>query len=604
MYVLTGAFPDAITTPDRRGRTPLHFALSNAGRRAAPAAVRLLVSFNRDIVNSRGGSSNPLRVLAEFASTIRNENDEQKDSVHKCLEHLLNAEPVPTADFFTALQSLPDWLSEQAVVMDVVQILLNEKISQRFPTFVLMLDFYVLMMVIVAYSINVITSIELRFENQWDESVDRHMDAGPLIPLYLGGGYFFMREVIQLISLLSLKAFNVWVYDPSNWLNLAFVILVLVWTILMNTGGGDLEMFKIGSALSVMVLWFKLLAYLRNVMIEFAVFVGGVFYVVNRLAAFLISLGIILIGFAQMFNTVYMDTPYCLHQPNAAKTKTELLDDLRCDDNEIRPWCDWWTSFLRVYTMLLGEVDENDFQESPVALALFILFMFLVVILLANVLIAIVTDSYKVIQDQRSAIVFWTNRLDFVAEMDAIANGPWKTKLKKALGFDDDDRPPGPSNASERKATEKIFGKESWKRLMDLFEDEIDDSVVSFEYFLYTLLRVAVAVIVIPLWIFVGIITAGWLWPPQIREAVFTSRTFKHSSDSEKEDELRKTQVKKLEVEVKELKDELVQELAQDRTQVVQMKSAVAERKIEIANEMKQVKRIVTMLFEQQAGFG
>ena len=158
---MTGAYPDAITTQDLRGRTPLHFALSNAGQRAAPAAVRLLVSFNRDIVNSRGGSSNPLRVLAEFAATIK-ENDEQKESVHKCLEHLLNAEPEPTADFFTALQSLPDWLSEQAVVMEVVQTLLNEKISQRFPTMVLMVDFYVLAMVITSYSINVVKSIDLQ----------------------------------------------------------------------------------------------------------------------------------------------------------------------------------------------------------------------------------------------------------------------------------------------------------------------------------------------------------------------------------------------------------------------------------------------------------
>jgi ribosomal protein L29 len=249
--------------------------------------------------------------------------------------------------------------------------------------------------------------------------------------------------------------------------------------------------------------------------------------------------------------------------------------------------------------MLLGEVDENEFEKNAVATALFIFFMFLVVILLANVLIAIVTDSYKVIQDQRAAIVFWTNRLDFVAEMDAIANGPWKAKLRKVLGWEDED---GAPPAVARKTYQKVFGKESWKRLMDLFEDEIDDSVVSVEYFLYTLLRFAVAVIVTPLWILLGIVTAGWLWPPQIREAVFTSSVFKHSSDTEKEDELRKTQVKKLEQEVKELKDELVQELAMDRTQVVQMKSAVAERKVEIANEMKHVKRIVTMLFEQQAG--
>lgn len=600
LYVLTGAYPDAITTQDRRGRTPLHFALSNAGRRAAPAAVRLLVSFNRDIVNSRGGSSNPLRVLAEFAATIR-DDDDQKESVHKCLEHLLNAEPDPTADFFTALQSLPDWLSEQAVVMEVVQTLLNEKISQRFPTAVLMVDFYVLAMVIIYYSMNVIESIKLRYE----EGEDASISSTELIPLYLGGGYFFLREVIQLISLLSLKAFNVWVYDASNWLNLLFVILVLYWTIQMDTGKGDKEAFRIGSALSVTVLWVKMLSYLRNVLIDFAVFVGGVFYVVNRLAAFLISLGIILVAFSQMFYTIYLQSNECLnHELDNLDPKSEIvLDQLRCDELDIVPFCNRWYSFLRVYTMLLGEVDEGDFADSPVGTALFLLFMFLVVILLANVLIAIVTDSYKVIQDQRAAIVFWTNRLDFVAEMDAIANGPWKAKFKKALGWDEDDDDNAGGN-SEEKSYRRVFGKESWKRLMDLFEDEIDDSVVSLEYFLYTLLRATVAVVVIPLWIFLGIITAGWLWPPQIREAVFTSSVFKHTNDSEREDELRKIQVKKLEQEVKELKDELVQELAMDRTQVVQMKSAVAERKAEIANEMKHVKRIVTMLFEQQAGFG
>jgi ribosomal protein L29 len=83
---------------------------------------------------------------------------------------------------------------------------------------------------------------------------------------------------------------------------------------------------------------------------------------------------------------------------------------------------------------------------------------------------------------------------------------------------------------------------------------------------------------------------------------VFTSTVFKHSSDTEKEDDLRKTQVKQLQHEVSALKDELVQELALDRTQVIQIKSQVAERKQEIANEMKHIKRIVEVLFERQAG--
>jgi hypothetical protein len=63
---------------------------------------------------------------------------------------------------------------------------------------------------------------------------------------------------------------------------------------------------------------------------------------------------------------------------------------------------------------------------------------------------------------------------------------------------------------------------------------------------------------------------------------------------------LRKSQVKSLKLEVAALKDEIVQEMALDRTQVVQIKSQIAERKIEISNEMKEIKRIVEVLFSRQ----
>ena len=535
-------------------------------------------------------------MLAEYASTIKNEDekrDEKRESVRRCLEHLLNAEPDPTADFLTALQSLPDWLSERAVVMPVVQNLLNEKISQRFPTAVLLLDFYVLGMIIISYSFNVVSSIERR-EN--DDPDDDAIDIKSLLPLYLGAGYFTVREVIQIVSLLSLKSINIYLYDRSNYVNVAFVFLVFFWTFRMNAGSGDSEKFRIGSAISVTILWVKLLAFLRNMLIDFAVFVGGVFYVVRRLAAFLTALSVILIAFAQMFHTTFQQTEYCKNQPHDDLDFSIILEETRCEESEIRPYCDFWDSFLSVYTMLLGEVDEDNFNESGVATTLFIIFMFLVVILLANVLIAIVTDSYKVIQDQRAAIVFWTNRLDFIAEMDAIANGPWKRRVIKSLGIGGEDEV-----SSGR--SEDVFGKELWRQVMELFEDEVEDGVLSFEFLLYTLLRILAAVFIIPLWLTLGVFTFGWFWPPQVREAIFTSTVFKHSSDTEKEDELRKTQVKKLQDEVMGLKYEFMQELALDRTHIVQMKSQVAERRMEIVNEMKDIKRIVAVLFERQAAY-
>jgi hypothetical protein len=594
LYVLTDSYPEAIQTKDKRDRTPLHFALSNAGRKTVPSAVRLLLSLNRDIVNSLNKGPLPLRVLAEYAATIKIEDekrDDKRESVQRCLEHLLNAEPDPTADFLTALQSLPEWLSEQAVVMPVVQNLLNEKISQRFPTAVLLLDFYVLGMIIISYSFNVVKSIHKRFDDDPDNDA---MDILSLLPLYLGAAYFTMREIIQVISLLSLKSFNIYLYDQSNYVNVAFVFLVYFWTIQMNAGSGSRDSFRIGSAISVTILWVKLLAYLRNMLIDFAVFVGGVFYVVRRLAAFLYALGVILVAFAQMFNTTFQQTDYCRFQPNDGKDDSEILAETRCESNAIHPYCHFWTSFVSVYTMLLGEVNEDDFDTSGVATILFVIFQFLVVILLANVLIAIVTDSYKVIQDQRAAIVFWTNRLDFIAEMDAIANGPWKRRMIRSLGYNGEE---------DSGRTEDVFGKELWRQLMELFEDEVEEGVFSFDFLLYTLLRILAAVFIIPLWLALGIFTFGVFWPPQVREAIFTSTVFKHSSDTVKEDELRKTQVTKLQEEVKNLKYEFMQELVLDRTQVVQMKSQVAERRLEIVNEMKDIKRIVAMLFERQSQF-
>ena len=93
----------------------------------------------------------------------------------------------------------------------------------------------------------------------------------------------------------------------------------------------------------------------------------------------------------------------------------------------------------------------------------------------------------------------------------------------------------------------------------------------------------------------------GWLWPPQVREAIFTSTVFAHTTDLAKEDEQRKTQIVKLRQEVSELKEDILQELALDRTHVMQLRTQVAERRTEIVNEMRDIKRLVALLFERQA---
>lgn len=154
------------------------------------------------------------------------------------------------------------------------------------------------------------------------------------------------------------------------------------------------------------------LKYLRGMIVEFSVFVSGVVHVLKRLGVFLFALLIILVAFMEMFYTLFLASGNC----EGFKEDRSHAD--QCDPEGAEPFhfCSRWDSFLTVYTMLLGEVDETEFDRNILAMMLFMLFIFLVVILLANVLIAIVADSYGVIRHERAAIVFWSNRLDFIGK--------------------------------------------------------------------------------------------------------------------------------------------------------------------------------------------
>ena len=169
---------------------------------------------------------------------------------------------------------------------------------------------------------------------------------------------------------------------------------------------------------------------MKSMIVGFAVFVGGVIYVVKRLTAFIGALTIILLAFTQIFYTLFRQMgEYCpmgtsngipsiyvqfytnVTEVCAADDPTDCVDPApkTCEPINDNPWCNFGTSFIRVYTMLLGEVDETDFGNNKWATFFFALFMFGVVIVLANVLIAIVTDSYSVIKNERAG------ELSFVA---------------------------------------------------------------------------------------------------------------------------------------------------------------------------------------------
>lgn len=98
--------------------------------------------------------------------------------------------------------------------------------------------------------------------------------------------------------------FSAWLWDLGNYLDVAVILLVFFFGSIMLTGEPLVsdEAFRNGAAITKGILWMSVISFLKSTQVEFSVFVSGVIYVVQRLSAFLLALGVILLMFAQMVN--------------------------------------------------------------------------------------------------------------------------------------------------------------------------------------------------------------------------------------------------------------------------------------------------------------
>ena len=340
LEVLINQEPQSTSARELKGRTALHLAMVNAHRSASPSVVKYLLEHcPREVINMSDESGYlPISLLAMIAKLGHDKPDARKNAAD-CLDHYLEAKPAPTADFLSAVQSLPEWLRDKAVSSRHLHTVLNDRIVQRFPTSILLMDGYMHLLLIVVFSLNSKWHIDHRFDGVAIPSE---------IPLYLqfvGGAYFLAREMAQVISMTALGTFKKWLFDVSNWLDMTVIFLVFYYGVLMtapNMGISD-EFFRGGVAATQGVLWVAVIIYLKSTLVDFAVFVGGVTFVVRRLIAFMVSLGVILFAFAQSFYYVFALTPLCPRN----STTGELMDHWEYDN----PHCTFGRSLLKTYTM-------------------------------------------------------------------------------------------------------------------------------------------------------------------------------------------------------------------------------------------------------------
>ena len=239
-------------------------------------------------------------------------------------------------------------------------------------------------------------------------------------------------------------------------------------------------------------------------------------------------------------------------------------------------------------------------------------------------MIAIVTDSYEIVQNDRAAIVFWSNRLDFVAEMDSIGYfvrkrifctdvervKPSTRILQNNQTQDDESSDSNKSTTSSNSDQIQIsFGSEEWFRdkwnsIMSTFEHDFYGATQQEDMrpidFWNDILNKTLAVLVIPPWLILGFVTVGILWPPQVREWLFVQ---KETAASRAEIERRKLeQLQEIRRDTELLKEELKMEMQNDRDDMFRMKAEVDAVQEEVLADLQQVNVLVTTLLTDMGG--
>lgn len=202
LKILISAHPKSLHVTDMNGFLPLHYAMGNCEREDCAAAVALLLERDNGVKNiDFEHKQHPLYVLGNRANKFLKRKTKSGAGQANALNSMnlfLDLGPMPTTNFFAALHTMPTWLLEKAVVHPKVQELLNDRISKRFPTTVMMVDFYALFTVLISFAFLSIEFIDVRA----DESSEGGIKSSKLSEL-LQSGYSSCHRCILTITTLQ-----------------------------------------------------------------------------------------------------------------------------------------------------------------------------------------------------------------------------------------------------------------------------------------------------------------------------------------------------------------------------------------------------------------
>ena len=227
--------------------------------------------------------------------------------------------------------------------------------------------------------------------------------------------------------------------------------------------------------------------------------------------------------------------------------------DTNCEQNS--DFCTLSDTMFNTFSLFIGLEEFEQIQHDNNRISL-VIFLSISSILLLNVVIAIVNNSFNDIEDEAEKL-FWLNRIYFVCEIESVRNFLLEESVISKI-------------FRKKKKIDKNYEEvyESARYLESVFDGDIPEEVrtlrVLFDILVSSLtyyedpderikteilfkhvnhgaftwildipiyLRCLCAIILFPIWIVIGFLSIGWLWPPQVREFLLCSVNISNSEN-------------------------------------------------------------------------
>ena len=286
---------------------------------------------------------------------------------------------------YNVSQKIIPYLAKEIPKKYLLQQILISKSCQTIPIVFLMLDLYACLVLIISFRYS--TTYYL-IPEAVPATITPWLFVLTATILYMG-----LRELSQM----CLEGVS-WLFDPWNFWDISTITLVIWCTIKMFTNDiGDSTFPAICIAATAMV-WFNALVFLRSTFLRFSIFVSGLVTIIQDLIPFLIVSLVLLIGFGEMYNVDSLASGTCRNPTN---------------DGDLS-FCTFGDSLFSTYALFVGGIEMAELASTTAMKVISITFGFFVAVILLNVVIAIVSNSWDSVTEEGKE-VFWNYRLQFLS---------------------------------------------------------------------------------------------------------------------------------------------------------------------------------------------